>query len=113
MARPKKAITRPNRAYVRLSDDEYASIQDKAQSLGLGLSEYIRRTSLAGEITITEQTSNPNDEIVFQLCKIGNNLNQTVKSGHKTGYVSPAVIEETIATINQINRKLFIDSPTD
>jgi len=89
MARPqKKEGEKLNRQLppARCTQAEYILIQSKAAQAGIGISEYLRRTALSGKVVV--QQSQTDFELLFQLKKIGVNLNQQTRVLHETGRVT-------------------------
>lgn len=64
----------------RVTHDEKKAINDNAKKAGLSLSEYQRKSCL-DPIIITKDNV-VDKELIRQLLKIGNNLNQLAKHAH-------------------------------
>lgn len=65
----------------RCSEAEFIIIKERANKLGLSVSEYIRRMALNGKVTIKQsQGLGSSFELVQQLKKIGTNVNQIAKN---------------------------------
>ncbi len=64
----------------RLSRDEKKAINDNAKKAGLSLSDYQRKACL--EPIIVAKDNVVDKDLVHQLLKIGNNLNQLTKHAH-------------------------------
>lgn len=92
MPRPKKApaekLTR-RLPHVRCTQSEHDMIKAKAAQTGLALSEFVRRMTLDGQVTV--QQSPYDFHTVDQLRRIGINLNQIARVANSTGEVSPAL----------------------
>lgn len=73
---------------VRVSDDEYRQIAERAKRAGLGVSEYVRRAAL-DQAVVEVLTSNERAALVG----IGRNLNQALIVSHGSGELSPAIRE--------------------
>lgn len=86
--RAKKETTRSRRLVVRVSEEEHSRIHANAKSARLRLSEYLRRIALEGQIVVRQQTAY-GASLVFQLKRIGVNLNQLMPYVHEEGKVPP------------------------
>ena len=84
---------------VRVTTEELETVQQKAASAGLTLSEFQRRACLHGRVVVRE--SGVNVDAVRQLLAIGRNLNQLTKSGHINNAVDEAALRRTLERINQ------------
>lgn len=81
-------VNRDRRMDVRVSDDEYRQIAERAKRAGLGVSEYVRRAAL-DQAVVEVLTSNERAALVG----IGRNLNQALIVSHGSGELSPAIRE--------------------
>lgn len=87
-----------------LTPTEKKEWQSKAKKAGLDLNSYIR--SCVERRKITPALPSINYETVYQLGKVGNNLNQQVKAFNtalKTGSDIPG-IKESLETVNEVRR---------
>ena len=90
MARPKKNLSEKHTCVIppiRCTTSERNDIKAKAKSLGLTMSEYIRRMAIDGKIV--KQQSKYDFEFINQIRRIGVNINQQTKRLNGTGEVSP------------------------
>lgn len=90
MTRPDKKPTQKNDKVlppIRCSEDERRTIREKAEKLGLSVSEYIRRAALDGKIVVRQ--GKHDFQVVDQLHRIGVNINQQTRKLNATGKVSP------------------------
>ena len=60
---------------IRLTESEYLNVCLQVEKSGLGLSEYIRKCILGKEIKVVSGIK----ELVWELNRIGNNLNQLTR----------------------------------
>lgn len=68
--------TNKNRHFnFRVNDKEYSKIKSKIQKSKLNTSEYLLRTAMDKEIIVVSGL----EELIMQLRKIGNNINQLTK----------------------------------
>ncbi len=89
---------------VRCTEDEKKKITLRAQEAGLNLSQYIRSMALNGKITIKQ--SDADFDTIFQLKKIGVNLNQHAKLINSTGALS-SDLNRTLLKIEQLIDQLL------
>lgn len=84
MARPKKAAENKRGKPMSFRPENEAEedlILEKVRKSGLTQSEFLRQAALRGRVVVkNSKTTNP--ELIFQLQKVGNNLNQLVHNVH-------------------------------
>jgi hypothetical protein len=90
---------------VRMSPDELSAMRKRADDCGKCLSTYIRIVAL-GSIP-RARPRRIEEKAVYQLGKIGNNLNQLAKVANSTGRIADAdrlqeVLEALLATVRQL-----------
>ncbi len=90
MSRPLKtdASRLSNRLIVRLTDEDKARICANAQKAGLGISEYVRRVAIDGNVVVKQQSAY-GMALASQLRHIGINLNQLTRDFHIHGEYPP------------------------
>ncbi len=71
---------------IRCSKEDKDIIKAKAFEAGLSLSEYVRRQSLDGKIIIRRSSQTLSFEMIHELKKIGNNINQIAKNMNIFGH---------------------------
>ena len=100
MARPKKSDTetRRHRLYIRVTDHDKKTIEARAATTGLTVSEYLRRMALNGQIELHE--SKADFALVRALDRIGVNLNQITKKLNTTGQLQSHSHAATLTRIN-------------
>ena len=93
--------SRPPRPHVqcfRLSRGELATLRARAHAAGLTLSELFRRGALGQ--TIRARPGQLERDAIYQLSKIGTNLNQLARVANTTGQlVALALIEPVVETV--------------
>ncbi len=103
--------TYDKRLEVRTTTEQHAIITKNAKAAGLGLSDYVRENAINGGHIVINEAQAQNDEIVFQLVKIGTNLNQIA---HAVNSGNHDFIEQRLMPLlddlNAIKRRLFRDS---
>ena len=82
---------KPQRIFVRVSDSEKEMIRTKAKQANMSLSEYV--VALAKERKIFNLPELPN--LIFQISKIGVNINQIATVANSKKSVSTSEIEKT------------------
>ena len=97
--------TKDRRITVRLSDDQYAVIEKKAEEAGLNLAEYMREMSVHGKVTVNLRVAVDIDELkklTEEFHKIGSNLNQIAHHFNMGGVHSKAMVQEIHSCIECI-----------
>ena len=83
----------------RCTTGEKATITSRAKRAGMSTSAYLRSMALTGKIVIKDAKTDM--ALLYQLKKIGTNLNQIARKFNGTGKVQPS---ELIKTCRKINR---------
>ena len=107
MARPKKDDrNKLNKTLppVRCGEADYRAIQAKAKQASLSMSEFIREAALGHKIIVRQ--ANANFELVQELKRSGNNLNQLAKLYHSTNQ-EPFELKEALGRHNHVLNKIF------
>lgn len=95
-----KQIKDKNYAF-RISAKDLGTIRNKAKKAKMTVTEYITQSALGKEIIIIDGLT----EIVSQLKKIGNNLNQLTMLSHQ-GLVNTVKLDETEESLTAIFWKI-------
>ena len=95
--------TRQKRVTVRLTMDEYFALESLANTAGLSQQEYIRKSIFEQEIVAVDGIK----ELVPELKRVGNNLNQIAKALNSGGYYHSGIMEnqKELAEIWQLLRQ--------
>src|SRR5579872_5573344 len=102
MARPRKTAPKlTRRVIVRVSEEDHARIRANAKDAGLGVSEFVRRLALDGQVVVRQQSAY-GMSLAFQLRRIGVNLNQLTRVANEDGEVP----EELARVCGQVERIL-------
>ena len=99
----------------RLNDKELARYRELLQESGLKSQEYIKRAVTSKRFTVVKKVTETKEvdglgELIFQLKKVGTNLNQIAKELHESKYYSYNLItqnqKEVAELIKQLQEKL-------
>lgn len=96
---------RQSKVTFRVTDDEWLRLKEGAKRAALSSEEYIRRTCLSGK-NIIVQDGEAIRNLIGEIHRIGNNVNQVARMANSTGAVSKDVISEVLAWQAEIYRLL-------
>jgi len=107
MARPKKEdeLHKTRKIDFRLSETQYAIIEEYAQKAEMSVSEYVRHQAIYGKVDIQYPivANLPElQKLTNEFAAIGNNLNQIAKYFNMGGLQSKAMREEINSCIAEI-----------
>lgn len=90
---------------IRFHDHEWARVVEHAGACGKPPASYVREVSL-GAVPKARRNRVEN-ELILQLGRIGNDLNQLARAAHQTGDLPArdqlqAVLDEVLATVRRI-----------
>jgi hypothetical protein len=74
-----------------LTDEERIRLRAKAAEAGLGVSEYVRRAVIDGEVVVRRE-SGYGMAMAGQLRRIGVNINQQMAVAHLNGEIPPELV---------------------
>ena len=77
----------------RLTEDEAITVEAKAQKVGLSISAYAKKQALHGKIQAIGITREEVREVLAELGRLGNNLNQIAKVANQGGGVDVAQLD--------------------
>ena len=99
MGRPKKELSNLKIIQVnaRMTVDEYLKVSTNAETLGISIADYIRKTC-TGKSLLTKKVNPMDRELFVQLSRIGNNLNQLAKV-YNSGIRDPFNIMEQLIEV--------------
>ena len=97
------ARTRPKRVTVRLTMDEYFALENLVKASGMSQQEYLRNAILENEIVNYDGIK----EIIPELKRVGNNLNQIAKALNSGGRYHTGIVEsqKELAEVWQLLRQ--------
>lgn len=78
--------TRNKQLLLRLSENEYTLFKKEVEKSGLKMNAYF--VALINKKTIKERPPQDYAQIVYELSKIGNNINQLAYKANKTNYAA-------------------------
>lgn len=108
MPRPKGGVTHSTLLHVRVSDTDKAAIRHQAAKAGVTVSAYVRMRCLAsGGVVPVKSEPRASDAqhaaLVYELNRIGVNLNQLTKQGYGGENITVALA----ATLEEIREALL------
>lgn len=95
-------VHRTKKMTFRLTNEEYKTIKGKVEKAGISQQQFLLKTVLEKEVICIKEFQS----LMFQLKKIGVNINQIAKNSNQTGVVTNNEIEEVKEGLNQIWRLL-------
>ncbi|MBX1152326.1 plasmid mobilization relaxosome protein MobC [Campylobacter jejuni] len=92
------------RKTIRFTPNELKEIEEKASNLNMSFSQYIIYSALNKQIA---SKKNPlYKELITQLARVGNNLNQIAKVCNKDKTINKQVTSNLIITIAELQKQL-------
>lgn len=92
------------RKTIRFTQKELEKIKEKASNLNIGFSQYIIYSALNKQIA---SKKNPlYKELITQLARVGNNLNQIAKVCNKDKTINKQVTSNLIIAIAELQKQL-------
>lgn len=82
----------------RLTEDEYNTVKDKVTESGISQQKFLLQTALEKEIIHIKEYQ----DLIFQIKKIGVNINQIARRCNETGVISNTDISETKGGLDRI-----------
>lgn len=89
------------RVSVRMTEDQYKTIESKANTAQISVATYIRAAALRHKVTVVEGLP----EITHELKGIGRNINQVVTLAHQDR-IKTVYLEDTVTALARIYNKL-------
>ena len=93
-------MAKDKRVTIRFTDDEYNKVYSSAQELGISLSDYIRRKATGNRERISSKC---NKELLYEMNRIGNNLNQIAKHCNINKSVDKLVLKSLVEIEKKLN----------
>ncbi|BCY28365.1 MobC family plasmid mobilization relaxosome protein [Flavobacterium okayamense] len=111
MARPKSEIFKLKifQVNIRLTAEEQVFVENQANSYGISVVEYVRKRALNKQLP-KHALSPINRELLIELSRIGNNVNQLAKRNNQNfleKYVFNRDLRELKEILNQIKTELL------
>lgn len=82
----------------RLTEEEYGKIKKKVEEVGISQQQFLLKTALEKEIIHIKEYQ----ELIFQIKKIGTNINQIARKANETGHISESDISAVKGGLEQI-----------
>lgn len=82
----------------RLTEDEYNTIKEKVSESGISQQKFLLQTALEKEIIHIKEYQ----DLIFQIKKIGVNINQIARHCNQTGFVADEDISEVKGGLDDI-----------
>lgn len=110
MARPRKAANDQltHRHIFRMTEAEADQLDELARQTGLTVSDVLRHLLRSGSVKVVHSAAVP-FELVFELNKIGVNLNQIAYKFNATGQLVPGDLAATLERLNAVLMKAIGD----
>ncbi len=96
-------MAKDKRVTIRFTDDEYNQLKEKADELGISLSTYIRKKTLGNRERISTKCDK---KLLYEINRIGNNLNQIAKHCNTIGTIDKFVLKELVDIEKKLNEIL-------
>lgn len=91
-------IHRTRKMTFRLTEEEYGKIKGKVSESGISQQQFLLKTALGKEIVHIKEFQ----ELIFQIKKIGININQIARHSNETGNISKEEISEVKGGLEKI-----------
>lgn len=95
-------IHRIKKMTFRLTEEEYNIIKNKVSEAGISQQQFLLKMALGKEVVHIKEYQS----VMFQIKKIGANINQIAKHTNQTGAVTGAEMEEIKEGLNRIWQSL-------
>lgn len=95
-------VHRTRKMTFRLTTEEYNIIKAKVSEAGLSQQQFLLKTALDKEIICIKEFQS----LMFQIKKIGTNINQIARHSNETGFTAIQEIKEVKEGLNQIWQSL-------
>lgn len=97
--------------HFRISEEDYEEIKKSADLIGISVSEFCRRSALgiASDIGGNYLPKNELKEIVSELKRIGNNINQIAKIANTNNYIAESDLHLVLKELNNIWQLLNVE----
>lgn len=95
-------VHRTRKMTFRLTEEEYGKIKKKVAEAGISQQQFLLKTALEKEIIHIKEYQ----DLIFQIKRIGTNINQIARRANETGHISDKDIETVKGGLEQIWRLL-------
>ncbi len=86
-------MMRDKKVTIRLTQDEYNKLNNETQKLNMSMSELIRHKILNKKVRVKSKLST---QAIYELNRIGNNLNQIAKHCNITKTIDKLVLQQLV-----------------
>ncbi len=94
--------TRPKKFMVRVSEEEWETVNEKVKSSGMNQQQYLLAAILGQSVTNTDGVK----ELVPELKRIGNNLNQIARASNQGLSATSESLDRINEEMNEVWRLL-------
>jgi len=98
-------MERTKRVTVRFTDDEYNRLKEKATQFDMTLSDFIRTKLLTKREKV--RPSKCDKSLLYEINRIGNNLNQIAKHCNITKSIDKLVLQSLVEIEKKLNELLL------
>lgn len=95
---------RQNAILVRFDDDEFKHLNDKAKRAGMAREQFIRE-AVSGKV-IHEAPPIDYTKFIFELRKVGQNLNRLLQIAYSNGLLDVPSIRNCLSEIRTIDKEI-------
>ena len=100
-------MNKNKRVTIRLTQDEYKNFTKQADELAISLSEFIRlKLNNINKIKIQKNKNECNKRMLYEINRIGLNLNQIAKYTNSKKVLDKIILEQLIQIEKQLNNVL-------
>ncbi len=97
-------MERTKRVTIRFTQNEYNELKEKATQFDMTLSDYIRTTLLSKREKV--RPSKCDKRLLYEINRIGNNLNQIAKHCNTIGTIDKFALKELVDIEKKLNEIL-------
>lgn len=94
---------RDKKVTIRLTQDEYNKLNNETQKLNMSMSELIRHKILNKKVRVKSKLST---QAIYELNRIGNNLNQIAKHCNITKTIDKLVLQQLVDIEKELKKIL-------
>lgn len=99
-------MAQDKRVAIRLNKDEYEKLEKSGQVYGLSAGQFLKKTALDIRLRKPVLTFDESQQVVRELSRQGNNLNQIAKELNEGGQVAPDEFQRVLKGYAELWRLL-------